>query len=642
MDKKISYLSRNFTDYKEALKEFSKSYYPDLAESFDDASVGAWMVDLNAAIADELSYHIDRTFQETNIDSAMKESSVFAIARNNGFRVPGPKGAMAEVMFSCVLPPESGQEKVDWRYAPIVKKGTRVTAGSQVFELQDDVNFAYQFNNDGIPDRTHVPVRDSNGRVIAYKVTKLGVVVAGETRIYRKSITASDVKPFMEIIIPVDGVMNVESVVVKDGSSFQSNPTIGEFFSDSEPLGGGKNYRFFEVENLLQQERWGDSYTNGKPETLVTDEGNCITRGKWRKVEHKFITEFTDNGYLKIIFGSGEESTDDQNTYPTSDYNQYRIQKMLHNNNLGILPTPNSTVFVLYRVGGGKASNVAKGAINNISYLNAEISNNTNLVASALTRVRQTMEVTNTTPSVSGKDRPTVNEIRGMLKYWNGSQNRCITVKDYIARILAIPPKYGTPFRVSGVEANNKIMLFMLGINSSGQLSKLLPSTLVSNMIDYLEDYRSINDCVEMKPGRIINLSFEVSLFIDKNYNKADVIAMVINKIRSYMDINKHEMGEDIFIGDLEREIGNVDGVINLISLRVFNELYGEYSSDVAGQTVKSANQCSDNQDEVSPRTGTRAELDLEASEGLLIGYGDSMFEIKLPEKDIIVRAKEH
>lgn len=641
MDKKISYLSRNFNDYKEALKGFSKSYYPDLAESFDDASVGAWMVDLNAAIADELSYHIDRTFQETNIDSAMKESSVFAIARNNGFRVPGPKGAMAEVMFSCVLPPEAGQEKVDWRYAPTIKKGTRVTAGSQVFELQDDVNFKYQFNNDGIPDRTHVPIRDSNGRVKAYKVTKLGLVVAGETRIYRKSISASDVKPFMEIVIPVENVMNVESIVVKDGSSFQSNPTIGEFFSETESLGGGKNYRFFEVDNLLQQERWGTVYTNGKPQTETSNSGTtCITRGKWEKVEHKFITEFTDNGYLKVIFGSGEESTSDQNNYPASNYSQYRIQKMLHDNNLGILPNPDSTVFILYRVGGGKASNVAKGAINNISYLNAEIPDIT--PATAITQIRQTMEVTNTTPSVSGKDRPTVNEIRGMLKYWNGSQNRCITVKDYIARVLAIPPKYGTPFRVSGVEANNKIMLFMLGINGNGELSKLLPATMINNIKDYLEDYRSINDYVEMKPGRIVNLSFEVSLFIDKNYNKADVITMVINKIRDYMDINKHEMGEDIFVGDLEHEISDVDGVINLISLKVFNELGPDYSSDVAGQTVKSVDQCSDNQDDASMRSGNRAELDLDASEGLLIGYGDSMFEIKHPETDIIVRVKEH
>jgi hypothetical protein len=62
------------------------------------------MIDLNAAIADELSYHIDRVFQETNINSATKASSVYAMARNMGFKIPGPKGAMALVTFSCTLP----------------------------------------------------------------------------------------------------------------------------------------------------------------------------------------------------------------------------------------------------------------------------------------------------------------------------------------------------------------------------------------------------------------------------------------------------------------------------------------------------------------------------------------------------------
>ena len=75
MEKGISYLNRNFEDYKEALIEFSKKYYPDLATSYDDASVGAWQIDIAADVADNLSYHIDRVYQETNIDSAQERAS---------------------------------------------------------------------------------------------------------------------------------------------------------------------------------------------------------------------------------------------------------------------------------------------------------------------------------------------------------------------------------------------------------------------------------------------------------------------------------------------------------------------------------------------------------------------------------------
>ena len=41
MEKKISYLDRTYDNYRSSLIELSKIYYPDLASSFDDASVGS-------------------------------------------------------------------------------------------------------------------------------------------------------------------------------------------------------------------------------------------------------------------------------------------------------------------------------------------------------------------------------------------------------------------------------------------------------------------------------------------------------------------------------------------------------------------------------------------------------------------------
>ena len=37
-------------------------------------------------------------------------------------------------------------------------------------------------------------------------------------------------------------------------------------------------------------------------------------------------------------------------------------------------------------------------------------------------------------------------------------------------------------------------------------------------------------------------------------------------------------MGEDIFIGDLERELNTLDGVISLIDLKVYKIWNGDYS----------------------------------------------------------------
>ena len=191
-EKRISYLNRTFDDFRSALIEYSKKYYPDTFIDFDDASIASWLIDINADAADALSYHIDRVYQETNINSAQQPNSLFNLARNNGFKIPGPKGAIAEVRFSCYLPGSSTEatkvDEPDWSYAPVIKRGTMVGSSTQNFELLYDVNFGEAFDDNGVSDRTITPVFDSNGFISKYKITKLAVVVAGESRIYKQTI----------------------------------------------------------------------------------------------------------------------------------------------------------------------------------------------------------------------------------------------------------------------------------------------------------------------------------------------------------------------------------------------------------------------------------------------------------------------
>jgi len=654
MEKGISYLNRTFDDYKNALKDFSRKYYPDMATEYGDASVGSWLIDINADVADNLSYHIDRVYQETNIDSAQEPSSVMNIARNNGVKVPGPKGAMAEVRFTCQVPVAGDTYAKE--YLPIIKRGTMVNSSSQMFEVMYDINFSEQYDEFMRSDRTIEPVLDANGNITKYNITKLAVVTAGETRIFKKSIKSSDIRPFMEIIIPVEGVMNVESILMKDGDTLTSYPSYGEFYSPKEIVNEAseeKNcpglIRFFEVDSLAEQLRWGETlndencpvihaygYFNSSNNTVYP---TCqVTKGEWKPVSHKFITEYTDNGYMKVIFGAGVKSAQYPNIDNMSSLSKHLITRTIRNNSLGELPNPGTTIFILYRVGGGSASNVAQGAISSISKLLTNFPMGAKANEATKAAVRNSIRVINTTPSVSGKDMPTVQEMKYLIKYNKGAQNRCVTTKDYIDRVLMMPPKYGTPFRVGCAEDNNKIMLYLLGIDYQQKLDAALPSLLTENIQNYLTEYRMINDFVEIKPGRIINLSVEVDVHVDKNYNMSDVVSLIIAKVRDYFDINKRNMGDDLYVGDLKKEISKLDGVANLIDLRVYNETCDGYSSTQTNQELYMAGDCNRQQEEKVPG---RYRIDLEASDGIIYSDGDTMLEIKWPEKDIRVFPKE-
>ena len=179
-EKKINYLSRTFDDYKSELIKFSNKYYPELSDSYDDSSVGSWFIDLVSAIGDNLSYHIDRAYNETNINSAMLKSTVLNIARTNGLKVPGPKASVCEVEISCDLGVDSSNISIpNWNYAPIIKRSSLLAAGNLNFQLTEDVDFGTQFNDDGYSNRKYVPNRDSNGNITGYTVTKSTLAING-------------------------------------------------------------------------------------------------------------------------------------------------------------------------------------------------------------------------------------------------------------------------------------------------------------------------------------------------------------------------------------------------------------------------------------------------------------------------------
>ena len=678
--KGINYLSRTFDTIKEELVKFSRDYYPDVADDFNDSSIGAWVIDLLSAVGDDLFYYMDRISQDGNINSTSSMSAVMNLARANGLKVPGPKASTCEVELSCVLPLGGSQSNIaqpDWNYAPIVERGSSVGAGSYVFELTENVNFAEQFNSNGFSNRTIVPSRDANGNITGYTVTKTVLAVNGSTRVYKKVIYSSDLEPFMEVVLPDNNVMNVESVIFKDTSNYSITPQTQEYYIDEEeyhvPNEAVKTYRFFECDALVDQYRFGvqtnidervmddmynselyDDYTeravisvetneSGEAQYQTATQTTRYYRGKWKALRQKYITEFTDKGFMKIIFGSGNSYGDVPSGYTT--FAEYEASKLINNDMLGVLPKEGWTMFVLYRVGGGIFSNLGPNSINEIVQSRVSWARNPEESDAGIKkgRVLSSLRVRNTSTAVAGKDSPTVNEIKNLIKYNSGAQNRAVTVTDYKVKLMQMPPKFGAPFRCSVVESNNKVEMDFLGLNAAGKLDSSLPQTLVENMIEWMSHYKQINDYIEMRSGRIYNIGIAIDVFVDKNYNMANVIKNIIDRVYAYFNVNEHDMGEDIFMGDLQKEINLLDGVLSLIDLRVYALNGGIYSPDICPLPRYVENQTCDTSTRWTFTVGNDVvaeELDMNELDGVLTSDYNSMFEILDATNDIQVRAK--
>ena len=660
-DKKISYLSRDFSSVRKELEKFSKQYDPDLADDWNDSSVGSWLMDLAASVGDDLAYHTDRMYQESTLDSANMRSSVLSQARSNGLKIPGRKASSCEVEISCVLPTDSTDISVpNWNYAPIVQSTSIISAGDSNFQLTEDINFAEQFNKNGYSNRKVVPSRNSNGNITGYTVSKSAIAVNGTTKVYKKVMYPNDIEPFMEIVLPEENILNIESIIFKESSDITTTPSIYEYYIDSEQYRisseDAMTYRFFECDSLADQYRFGDSVNYGTSNIISSiyepslyddyTSNGAVTRyyrGKWKPLRQKFITEYTDNGYMKVIFGAS-------NGYPQlpsngTTYGDYVASNIINNDMLGVLPKEGWTMFILYRVGGGVSSNLGIGALNKFTLANVDWGANTNNTNGSIRgKVLTSLTVTNISSALAGKDSPSTSEIKYLMKYNTSSQNRAVTVTDYRAKLMEMPPKYGAPFRCSVIEENNKVEMDFLGLDSNGNLTSYLPQTLVENSIEYLSNFKQINDYIEIKSGKIYNIGVMGEMFIDKNYNQANVVTSVINKIKEYFSVNNHEMGDDIFVGDLEKEIMLLDGVIGIIRMKIYKIYNGGYSSDVCPLPETSEESvCGSEPSEgfsLKDEGSISREIDLDATDYVLYGDYNSMYEIKSPSSDIQIKIK--
>jgi pyoverdine/dityrosine biosynthesis protein Dit1 len=161
-----------------------------------------------------------------------------------------------------------------------------------------------------------------------------------------------------------------------------------------------------------------------------------------------------------------------------------------------------------------------------------------------------------------------------------------------------------------------------------GKLVNQNNNLLKENIATYLSDYRMINDYVEINDAKVVNLQTEVDLFVDKSYNINEVKANAIQVINEFMDVDNWEMNENIYISQITDQLREVPGVINVVDIRFYNMESGGYSDTVHFQATS---------DRLLLSTGGFRTQILYIDNAIL-GTPLSMFEIKYPDRDILVR----
>ena len=80
-------MSRDFETIKDDLINYSKTYFPDTYNDFNETSPGMMLMEMSAYVGDVLSFYIDNQYKEMMLPLAEERRNVINLANMLGYKV---------------------------------------------------------------------------------------------------------------------------------------------------------------------------------------------------------------------------------------------------------------------------------------------------------------------------------------------------------------------------------------------------------------------------------------------------------------------------------------------------------------------------------------------------------------------------
>jgi len=617
IQKDVSYLGKDFGQFRKNLIDFTKQYFPNDYNDFNESSPGMLFMEMASYVGDVLSYYADTNLKESLLEQASERQNIYDIAKSLGYTPKNAIPAYTNLDVFQLVPAIGSGDNVspDYNYALSIKPGIRVKQnnGSAEFRTLDAVDF--EFSSSINPTEVTVYESDDTTKQPTYYLLKKTVqAVSGETKTATFSFTSP--KAYDKIVLPETNVIDIISIEESDGDNWYHVPYLAQ------------DTIFEPVPNLLENDPDFVQYRDSSPSLL-----------KLRKTAKRFVTRLRSDNKLEIQFGAGISDNNDEEIIPNPDNVGNGLagfrrpidvdidpSNFLYTRAYGQVPA-NTTLTVTYTVGGGVSDNVQSGVLTNIDFIDYNDDPNSSNNVSTVRFIKSTVAVNNTNPANGAKTADTLQDIKNNTLGNFATQNRLVTRDDYIIRCYSMPARFGSVSKAyivpddqiaqsdleETIVANPLAMnLYTLGFNSQKQLTPL-NDAIKTNLKNYLGYYRILTDAINIKDAFIINMGVEFEITVLSNFNSNEVLLQCIDTVKSYFDVDKWQINQPIIKTELLNTIANVQGVQSVVGV-IFNNLYNtdqNYSGNV---------------------------YDLEGAtrQGIIYPSLDpSIFEVKFPNQDI-------
>ena len=573
-DKNISYLNKDFSDFKANLINYAKTYFPTAYNDFSDANPGAMFIEMASYVGDVMSFYLDNQVQENYLLYAKEKENLYAMSYVLGYR-PKASYASSTVLDVFQLMPSTivnGAAVPNTQFGLIIPSNTSITSASTGIKFLTTKQLDFTDTSDAT-----ITFYDSN----TFLVKKSIPVISAEIKI--TTFDFGNPNKFSTVNIVDTNILQILDITDSDGNIWYEVPYLAQ--------------------STIYDKLANPTYNSDQVPYLLT----------LRRVPRRFVSRLLSDDTLQLEFGAGVSNKSDSNIIPTPDNIQlglvpgisdlldnYNQTSIFYTQEYGLAPS-NTTLTVRYLTGGGIQSNVVANDLTNIDisqiYFKSGIIDNV---------VKNSVVSTNPNPSSGGKSADEIGEIRNNALYAHSSQLRAVTKNDYIVRALSLPSEYGSISKVyvtqdlnsnpqqtvAPTSTSNPLSLdmYVLAYNSTKQLTQAT-LTLKENLSTYLNEYRMVTDAINIKDAFYINIGVNFDISIVGGFNNQTVLQDCINNLKNYFNINNWQINRPIVLSEITVLLLQTKGVQSVVKLEITNKqdttgvTYSTLGYDIAGAT---------------------------------------------------------
>ena len=595
VQKDVSLIGRDFGEFRKNLIEFSKNYFPNTYNDFNESSPGMMFMEMASYVGDVLSFYTDTQLRESLLSTAEENANLFNIVNSLGYKPKNiiPASVTMDV-FQLIPATGTGDNvKPDFDYAMTVNQGMVIGSAeySNVeFTTISSIDFAFSSSFD--PTEVSVYQIDENTNLPVYYLIKKQVkATSGKEK--TKEFTFGAAKIYDKIKIAEENLIRVKTISDSDGDTWTRVPYLAQ------------DTVFEQIDNNEDNSTYLHQYSGDTPYLLELN-----------RVPKRYITNFEDDGIMVIGFGAGISSNADEEIIPNPDnvgstlYKEHQNldttldpSNFLYTKTYGVAPQ-NTKLTVTYLVGNGIGDNVPANDLVDVISTSVTFKNEINLNTNLVKFCKQSIACSNPNAAVGGKTTESQEEIRQNAMAFFAAQNRTVTREDYVMRCYALPPQFGSvakaylvqdyqleQSKADGQYINTEIPnplalnLYTCGYNNEKNLTPLNKATKY-NLKNYISYHRMLTDAVNIKDAHIVNIGVMFEIIVLPEFNSNEVLLRAIDRLKSYFDIDNWRINEPINLSKLYVEIDKVDGVQTVVrpdkqgkgGLQIVNKFNGNYS----------------------------------------------------------------